>query len=141
MNVLIDTSVWSLALRRRAGDLSTGQKAIVRELAGLIEEGRAHLAGLVRLELLSGIKEVRQFERLRADLRAFDDVPLVIDDHEEAALACNRCRVRGIAGSPVDFLLCAIAMRRDWTLFTTDTDFSRYAKHVPVRLHRARRMD
>lgn len=138
MNVLVDTSVWSLALRRRPRQLPPAQMAIQQELARVIDEGRARLAGLVRQELLSGIREKAQFERLRSDLRAFDDVPMMVEDHEEAASACNRCRVHGLAGSAIDFLLCAIAIRRDWELFTTDADFIRYARYLPLRLHRPR---
>lgn len=138
MNVLVDTSVWSLALRRRPRALPPGQAVVQQELARIIDEGRARLVGVVRQELLSGIREKSQSERLRTDLRAFDDVSLAVEDHEEAAAACNRCRSRGIAGSTIDFLLCAIAMRRDWTLFTTDADFQRIARHVPLRIHHPR---
>lgn len=50
MNVLVDTSVWSLALRRAPRNLSSAEKAIVAEVAGLIDEGGAKLIGLVRQE-------------------------------------------------------------------------------------------
>ena len=56
MNVLVDTSVWSLALRRHAQDLSAAEVSVVGELTELIKEGRTRVIGLVRQGLLSGIK-------------------------------------------------------------------------------------
>jgi hypothetical protein len=40
MNVLVDTSVWSLALRRKTASLNTTEKFIVAELSELVREGR-----------------------------------------------------------------------------------------------------
>jgi len=88
--------------------------------------------------VLSGIRSRSQYERLRQDLRAFDDPRLTIDDYEEAALASNDCRAAGVTGSSVDFLICAVALRRNWPVFTMDKDFARYARHLPLRLHQPR---
>jgi len=84
------------------------------------------MIGAVRQELLSGIRENAQFVRLREALRSYDDVGIETADHEEAAQMSNECRRSGIAGSSIDFLLCAVAKRRKWQLFTTDDDFKRY---------------
>ena len=138
MKVLVDTTIWSLALRRKAGALSESERAIVGELAELIREGRAMLIGIVRQELLSGIKLRTQFEHLRARLRAFPDEPLAIEDFEAGAEAGNTCRGRGVAVSLADMLICAIAMRREWTVFTCDSDFAEYAKMLELKLHSLR---
>ena len=134
MNVLVDTSVWSLALRRakRVDDKVPGQ------LSELIQEGRVIMVGPVRQELLSGIKSQAQFELLRDHLRAFPDLALDEADYEGAAEAFNRCRQKGIQGSNTDFLLCAIALRRDLDIFTTDRDFDHYAKVLRLKLYRPR---
>lgn len=134
MNVLVDTCVWSLALRRGG---SPEHPAVV-ELADLIREGRAVMLGLVRQELLSGVRTLRQFERLRTHLRAFPDVALETTDHEAAAAFFNRCRAKGIQGSTVDFILCAIASRRQWPIFTIDADFGQYAPILAIHLHASR---
>jgi predicted nucleic acid-binding protein len=135
MMVLVDTSVWSLALRRRAGDLSTRERDLSAALAELIREGRAQIAGVIRQELLSGIREAERFEKLRDYLRAFDEPLLEVADYEAAAEAHNRCRGRGIAGSAIDFLICAVALRREWQVFTADRDFEAYSKVLAVRLY------
>jgi len=139
MNVLIDTSVWSLALRRKKESLSTNERFLVAELSELIREGRARMIGLVRQELLSGIKATEQYEKLKLHLRSFPDEVVDTSDYEEAAKAGNRCRAKGVAVSIVDILLCAVANKRLWTIFTTDPDFSNYAKVLPFRIHAPRR--
>jgi predicted nucleic acid-binding protein len=139
MNVLIDTSVWSLALRRKNESLSTNERFLVAELSELIREGRARMIGLVRQELLSGIKATEQYEKLRLHLRSFPDEVVDTSDYEEAAKAGNRCRAKGVVVSIVDIFLCAVANKRLWTIFTTDPDFSNYAKVLPLRIHAPRR--
>ena len=139
MNVLIDTSVWSLALRRKNESLSTNERFLVAELSELIREGRARMIGLVRQELLSGIKATEQYEKLRLHLRSFPDEVVDTSDYQEAAKAGNRCRAKGVVVSIVDILLCAVANKRLWTIFTTDPDFSNYAKVLPLRIHAPRR--
>jgi predicted nucleic acid-binding protein len=133
MNVLVDTSVWYLALRRRR----VSDNAITRELGELIRDGRVVLLGAIRQELLSGVKEPTQFTKLRDTLRAFEDLSLTHEDYELAAANSNACRATGIQGSPIDFLLCGVAMRRSLTLFTTDQDFAQFANILPLRLHEA----
>ena len=130
--ILIDTSVWSLALRRRVPD-----PTIATELARLIRAGSAALVGPVRQELLSGIRAAERFTAVRDRLRAFPDVPLDTADYEEAAACFSSCRARGVQGSNTDFLLCAVCRRREWPIFTTDHDFERYRPVLGLQLHRA----
>ncbi len=134
MNIIIDTSVWSLALRRQR----TSPSVETRELAELVREGRAAMLGPVRQELLSGVRAEQQFEMLRDRLRAFPDVPLVAEDYEEAASFFNRCRARGIQGSNTHYLICAAAARRGFGILTTDTDFAHFARVLPIELHTPR---
>ena len=140
MNVLVDTSVWSLALRRRPGNLAAAERAIVQELQELIREGRVRILGTVRQELLSGIKSATQFEKLKQTLRAFPDEPVETSDHEAAAEAFNECRARGITVSIVDILICAAAIKRGLLIFTTDPDFNLYARVLPLRFHSPRKI-
>ena len=137
MRVLVDTLIWSLAFRRRPADLSTADATLRQQLQGLFADGRASMIGPVRQELLSGIRDEQQFDRLRTYLRAFDEPRVEVYDYEEAAQMHNRCRTRGIAGSPIDFLICAVAQRRDWSVFTVDPDFERYEKVLGLKLHSA----
>ena len=139
MNVLVDTSIWSLALRRKARDLNPIERAAVAELTNLIQEGRARIIGIIRQELLSGIKTPSQYEKLRDVLRSFPDEPVNTADYEAAAKAGNDCRARGVAVSVADILICAIAIARDWSIFATDPDFKAYARILPLKLHTPRK--
>jgi predicted nucleic acid-binding protein len=139
MNILVDTSVWSLALRRKSEQLNTAQRSVVGELSELVREGRARILGLVRQELLSGIRTTEQYESLRLLLRSFPDEPIETSDHEEAAKAGNQCRGKGIVVSIVDVLLCAVVMKREWAIFTTDRDFTNYAKVLRMTIHAPRK--
>ena len=134
MMVLVDTPVWSLALRRKRGELNPQEQRLTAALAELIREGRAQMVGMVRQELLSGIREEERLRKLREDLRAFEDPQLEAEDYEEAARMNNQCRTKGVAGSAIDFLICAVAGRRGWQVFTTDRDFERYAKVLGVKM-------
>ncbi len=132
MKVLVDTPIWSLALRRKKPSQNESLRA---ELGTLIQDGRVAIVGPIRQELLSGIKERPQFERLRDHLRAFVDTPIGAQDYEEAAAFFNRCRSKGLQGSNTDFLICAIAVRNEFSIFTTDEDFTGFARLLPITLH------
>jgi len=132
MKVLVDTPIWSLALRRRGRAENSPTRA---ELAFLVEDARVAIIGPIRQEVLSGIRERAQFERLREHLRAFPDVEIISEDYEEAASFYNQCRGKGIQGSNTDFLICAIATRNEFSIFTSDVDFTHFAKVLPIVLH------
>jgi len=134
MRVLVDTSVWSLALRRNAP--ADGPE--LAELIELIREVRVQMIGPIRQELLCGIRSQAQFRKLREHLRAFPDLELTTRDYEAAAEFFNLCRGKGIQGSNTDFLICAIAARNKIPIFTTDGDFTLYQQHLPIVLHSPR---
>jgi predicted nucleic acid-binding protein len=135
VQVLIDTDIWSLALRRRSKtDLSAPETARSAQLRELISENRAKLIGPIRQEILSGIREKTQFDRLRNALRSFPDEFLISGDYEKAAECSNLCRSNGIAGSSTDFLICAVALHRGWQIFTNDPDFRTYSQVLSLRL-------
>jgi predicted nucleic acid-binding protein len=135
MIVIVDTPVWSLVLRRRPGHLNASEEKLTNALTELIQGGRVEMLGPIRQELLSGIRETAQFEKIRRYLRAFQEPSLDVADYEEGARMSNQCRARGIPGSAVDFLICAAAHRHQWAIFTTDLDFQRYASVLPLRLY------
>lgn len=137
MKVIVDTSIWSLALRRSAS-ISEKEQALVNELIELINEVRVPMVGPIRQELLSGISNQNQFDSLKEKLRTFEDLNLEQEDYEQAAEFFNTCRKSGIQGSQVDFLICAVAERRGLPIFTSDKDFELYSKHLNITLHNLR---
>jgi hypothetical protein len=130
MSVLVDTCVWSALLRRR-----TPESAEANELQRLIISGQAKLIGAIRQELLAGIRHAHQVNFLRDSLREFDDLTLRSEHYELAAEFTNRCIAHGVQGNSTDFLICAVAEIEALPIFTTDLDFTYYARHLPIRLH------
>lgn len=133
MMVIADTCVWSLALRRD----SPPECREVRELEALIRDSRIQMLGPIRQEVLSGVRSKQQFDSLKAHLDAFPDLTIDAADYVTAAGFFNVCRAKGVQGSNTDFLICAVAERHRLAVYTTDGDFTLFAAHLPVVLHRA----
>jgi len=131
MKIIIDTCVWSLALRRNEPQ----SNEYISELKELIKEVRVQLIGPVRQELLCGIKSKNQFDLLKSHLKSYDDLELKRDDYELAAEYFNTARKNGIQGSNTDFLICAISTRHNMPILTTDNDFSNFQAVLPLKLH------
>ena len=131
MKVIVDTSVWSLALRRNESQ----ESHYVRKLEELIRESRAQLIGAVRQELLSGIKSEKQYYALKKHLGAFRDLEVETKDYELASEYFNKARKKGIQGSNTDFLICAISARYKMPILTVDKDFIHFQKIIPLELH------
>lgn len=96
MRILVDTSVWSLALRKKT--LTANEKKVVKELKELIYELRAVIIGPIRQELLSGLSDEAKFNDLKEKLKAFDDISLQHGDYEKAAELSNKCRKKEYKG-------------------------------------------
>lgn len=136
MTVLVDTTIWSLALRRRPQQLAPEEQALLAAWSDLVASGRCVLTGPIRQEILSGIRSEAAFHALQEQLSNFRYLEIFPADYDEAARFFNICRSHGIAGSHVDMLICATAYRYDVPIFTTDPDFSYYVQHLPLRLYK-----
>ncbi|BAT56663.1 PilT protein-like protein (plasmid) [Nostoc sp. NIES-3756] len=90
MKVIVDTSVWSLALRRNTPQQPS---PVVQRLRELIADDQVVLLGAVRQEVLSGIRSSEQFTRLKNSLRAFPDLQLTTEDYELAAEFYNSSKI------------------------------------------------
>ena len=131
MSLFVDTSIWSLALRR---DIPSSTKE-VRALVRAIETGETILTtGLVLQELLQGFAGPKAREQI---LDRFADVPLLApdrDDHIQAAELRNRCRRAGVQIGTIDALLAELCIRHDLTMLTSDNDFTHIASHCALKI-------
>jgi len=130
VNVLVDTSVWSLALRR-------DKSAPCREidvLAAAIERGDVCLVGAVLQEVLQGFPSLERTRRLVDYLAPFPLLTLHRGDYVYAAEIRNKCRAKGVAATTVDAQIAAAAINHRCTLLTSDRDFTAIARHFPLRL-------
>ncbi len=132
MNVIVDTSVWSLLLRRGTIDTSN---TFVKALTHYLENGfTIHLPGIVLQEILDGIKTIKQFDILNEYFEAFPLITMERFDFVEAARIKNICRSRGVQAGNIDFLIAALAVNRKYPLLTADKDFSYIAVHCNLIL-------
>jgi len=131
LKVLIDTCIWSHALRSNKPEFA----AKVNSLKRLITDQRVLIIGAIRQEVLSGYSDFSKFEKLKAKLSYFENTPILDNDYINAAKFYNECRQNGVQGSHVDLLICAVAVRLNIQIFTTDKDFSFYQQHLPIKLY------
>jgi len=124
--IFLDTSVLSLAFRRRRGGEPEPRVAVVlRRLVA--DDAPMGVPGIVLQELLSGVRTPQEFDHLMGIMAGF---PLVIarrEDHLAAARVANACAREGVPTSTVDCLIAALAITRQAALFTLDADFARMA--------------
>ena len=133
MRVLIDTCIWSRALRRREVPVDP----ITDELSRLLEaREKPAIPSVVRLEVLSGIIPLERLRKVRRDLDAFPTLRDSIDDYDLAAEYYSRCVIAGKSAGHIDVLICAFAVRRKMEIFTTDKDFIGYAGCLPIRIYK-----
>ena len=119
--VLVDTCIWSEVLRRKEPS-----PAIAATLAKLLRD--------LRQEILSGLSDEEKFIKLKKLLSCLPDAAIATEDYELAAQYANMCRRRGIRGSSVDFLICAVAVRNNFIIYTVDKDFEHYQTVLPITL-------
>ena len=131
MTLLVDTSVWSLALRRDAVPAVPQVRALRNALEG---EEIVVTTGLVLQELLQGFAG----PRARKDIiDRFAALPLLVpdrQDHIDAAELRNSCRRAGVQLGTIDALLAQLCIRHHLTLLTTDKDFIHAASHCPLKV-------
>ena len=133
MNILVDTSIWSLALRRAPGSPSPEVVLLDR----CLERGEVVVTtGLILQELLQGFHGPTQRRRI---IKEFSLLPVImpeVEDHIEAAALRNHCRRRGVQVGTIDDLLARLAISHGLHLFTADKDFQAMAQHCPLALLR-----
>ena len=130
MKVLVDTPIWSYALRSKNNKYQTE----IDILTSLIRDQRALIIGPIRQEILSGYSDLGKYQIIKEKLSYFTNTPILDTDYELAAELSNKCRKKGVQGSHIDFLICAVANRIDIPIFTNDKDFEHYQNIISIKL-------
>ena len=129
MTLLVDTSVWSLALRR---DAEAGEPEVQALEDALLGDEVIVTTGLVLQELLQGFSGPKAQTQI---VQRFAALPLIQpdrDDHVGAAGIRNACRRAGVQLGTIDALLAQLCIRHELILLSTDKDFAHAAKHCPL---------
>jgi len=133
LKVLVDTCIWSHAFRSKKPEF----EAQVKILETLITSQRVLIIGAIRQEILSGYSDLNKFELLKTKLSYFENTPILDEDYIIAAKFYNECRQKGIQGSHIDLLICAVAVRLNVQILTSDKDFGFYQQRLPIKLYPA----
>lgn len=131
MTLLVDTSVWSLALRR---DAESSEPEVRHLKEALLGADIVVTTGLVLQELLQGFSGAKASGQI---VERFAALPLLQpgrEDHIAAAELRNACRRAGVQLGTIDALIAQLCIRHDLTLLSTDKDFRSAAKHCPLRV-------
>jgi len=131
VSLFVDTSVWSLALRRDNPQDCREVELLHRALS----EGVAvFTTGLVLQELLQGFSGAKASRQI---IKRFSALPLVVPDrvdHIQAAEIRNACRRKGVQTGTIDALLAQLCLRHELELLTTDNDFKHISEVYPLHL-------
>ena len=131
MKLLVDTSVWSLAMRR---DQSDGHPSVEFLADALRHEGSIFTTGLILQEILQGFSGPKARKQI---LDRFTPLPMIVpqrEDHTAAADLRNDCRRRGVQIGTIDALLARLCIRHELVMLSTDRDFEFLATIAPLRL-------
>jgi len=131
VTLLVDTSVWSLALRRDTQTQGPEVQALIDALSG---DGVVVTMGLVVQELLQGFSDPKAASAIVERFSALALIHPERDDYVAAAEIRNACRRGGIQIGTVDALIAQVCISNDLTLLSTDHDFSHAAKHCRLRV-------
>jgi predicted nucleic acid-binding protein len=133
VSLLIDTSVWSLALRRDAPPDVPEVRALRDALAG----GEiVATTGIILQELLQGVIPERARTQIIEMFTALEYCPPAREDHVAAAGMRNTLRAAGVQVGTIDALIAHLAIAGGHTLLTTDNDLRAASRHVSLQLWR-----
>ncbi len=130
MSFLVDTSVWSLALRR---DEVVACSEVLALRDALLGANQVFTTGLVLQELLQGFAGPKDRVQLIESFAALGFLQPDREDHIKAAEVRNICRRAGVQVGTIDALLIQLCLRHDLVLLSTDQDFRSAAKHVAFK--------
>ena len=131
MNLFVDTSVWSLALRRDAPKRTPEVDTLTEQLTS---GGPVFTTGLVLQELLQGFTGPKA---RTAIIERFAALPFLVpdrSDHVKAAELRNKCRTKGAQVGTIDALLSQLCIHHKLVMLTADRDFGRVARHSALKV-------
>ncbi|TGM62954.1 PIN domain nuclease [Leptospira meyeri] len=131
MNLLIDTSVWSEALRRKNKSVNSEDTFLFQIIKN---EEEIFLTGIILQEILTGIKSQKLFDDINNHLRFFNFINPTNKDHILAAQLRNDLAKKGLTVASIDVLIAQMAISHNLTLATYDSDFEKIAQNSKLKI-------
>jgi predicted nucleic acid-binding protein len=131
VRVVVDTSVWSLALRRHG---PADHPAVSRLQAFLSSGEDLFLTGMILQEILQAFRSETMAAQIAEYLEPFPLLPIEPDVCLAAARLFRQCREHGLGVSTIDCHIAASAIENRCQLLTTDRDFERMVRISQLQL-------
>ena len=133
--IVVDISVWSLAFRRRNWP-NEAMPGVVKLLQKLTKEKQQVVVpGIALQELLSGVKDPAQGERIKELMEGYPLILATKEQYIEASNISNVCRKAGVSAATIDCLIAAQCVMLNGVLLTLDDDFKRISRCCGLRLY------
>ena len=129
--VIIDTSVWSEALRRKKNTINSSETIIRKIIEKDIE---ILLLGIILQEILSGISNEKLYNEIKKILDDFVYLKTTKNDYIYASELSNKCRSNGIKAGSIDYLIASTTIQNDLYLVTYDKDFVNISKYTDLKI-------
>lgn len=125
---LVDTSAWLLVLRQ------TFIPKAKDRIDHLLKEDVIITTGIVKLEILSGTRTDKEFQRLKMRLDALGTVETDDSLWQKACELGFKLRRRGITVPHTDILIGACALKTASTILHADSHYDMMAKHTNLKV-------
>ena len=129
--VIIDTSVWSEALRRKKNTINSSETIIRKIIEKDIE---ILLLGIILQEILSGISNEKLYNEIKKILDDFVYLETTKNDYIYASELSSKCRSNGIKAGSIDYLIASTTIQNDLHLVTYDKDFVNISKYTDLKI-------
>ena len=130
MKILVDTSVWSHALRRK-----TKIQEKTEFLEELIEnDEEIYLIGIILQEILTSIKKGKLFNEIKDTLKSYKIIEPKIEDYICAAELNTKLIKKGIQCTSIDILIAVICINYNLFLVTFDNDFKKIKDNSNLKI-------
>lgn len=131
MKALVDTSVWSLALRKNG----PADHPCVKKLEALLTGNEdVVLTGVILQEVLQAFRAESTFHKIVEYFEPFPLLEFRREDFIAAARLHRTCAAEGISISTVDCQIAIASVEYDFPLLTADKDFQRIAGCSTLKL-------
>lgn len=127
-NVLVDTSAWILSFSKRL------PKSTLKEFRALLTEGRVTTASIIVLELLSGARIEKDFQELREDMEALQQLPIINEVWRRSYKLSFDLHRKGLNVSATDIIVASTALHHNALLLHHDRHFELIAKYTPLQV-------
>ena len=124
--ILVDSSIWIYYYRPKVAEKI--KNLIIDAIAG----DEVAVNGIVKVEILNGIIEAKDFEKVKSDFEAFKTITMDDLIFNTAGEIGSSLRKNGFSIPATDLIIAASALKSGCSLFHIDSHFDTIARYTPL---------